>query len=350
MTSDPAFPDGFERRLVDALQPVRYSVVANALYALMRTGVHADLLRSPATVEDLAAGNGLDARRLDGLLIYLRNEGYVARRSGGRFALTPAGRELEDFEPWYTLLVGGYAQTFAQLSETLREGAHFAGRDSAEVGRGSCGISRYDAIPLVRALLSDARVRPDRLIDLGCGNGDFLLALLAEFPAAAGIGVDPDAGNTTAAVQLAEAAGMSARTDFVTATGTEYMAGFDEPDHGGDCYVASFVLQEILQQDGEEALVVMLKTLFERAPGARLAVVEVDHRPEDSAVMQHGLANAYYNPYYLIHRVTEQRLETKEFWQDLFRRAGVRTASWRTADPAVDSTGLAFGCLLEADR
>jgi len=51
--------------------------------------------------------------------------------------------------------------------------------------------------------------------------------------------------------------------------------------------------------------------------------------------MAHPLALAYYNPYYLIHKVTEQRLEKVAFWEALFDEAGVRVCAMdrpRSAD------------------
>jgi 2-ketoarginine methyltransferase len=56
---------------------------------------------------------------------------------------------------------------------------------------------------------------------------------------------------------------------------------------------------------------------------------------------------AYYNPYYLIHQITEQRLETSQFWADLFRRAGLECLTMAHPDDRVDSTRLELGYLLK---
>jgi release factor glutamine methyltransferase len=62
--------------------------------------------------------------------------------------------------------------------------------------------------------------RPDRhrqycILDLGTGSGCLLLALLAEFPNAAGIGVDVAPGAAAAARRNAEALGLAGRAHFV---------------------------------------------------------------------------------------------------------------------------------------
>jgi 2-ketoarginine methyltransferase len=344
----------FEHRLIGALQPIRYGFLAGALCVFLRDGLAASLAAGPVPVTELATRHDMDPVRLDGLLRYLANEGYVALEAG-RCRLTRTGAEIREFEPWYRLLVGGYAGTVTQIGAALRTGAGFASRDGTEVGIGSCGISEYDAIPLVLDLLDDAGVKPGRLVDIGCGDGRFLMSLLARCaPEVTGVGVDPVPGSIELARAEAARRGLADRLTFQVGTGTSFAAGAraaaGAPGGDGrpDCYVASFVLQEILAQDGVEELVGMVRQLLRRAPEAVLAVVEVDHRPADPAVMRHGLGLAYYNPYYLMHRLTEQRLELRSFWERLFAEAGLRCLATRTADPAVDSTGLEIGYLLAA--
>ncbi|WZB72469.1 hypothetical protein WJ968_14835 [Achromobacter xylosoxidans] len=63
--------------------------------------------------------------------------------------------------------------------------------------------------------------------------------------------------------------------------------------------------------------------------------------------MEHGLAKAYYNPYYLIHEFTEQRLMTDAWWQSLYEEAGLKIVNHDYPDEAVDSTRLEIGYLLK---
>jgi release factor glutamine methyltransferase len=69
-------------------------------------------------------------------------------------------------------------------------------------------------VEAVLARLSD-RGREYRILDLGTGSGCLLLALLAELPAASGIGVDCAPGAAMAARDNAEQLGLAARADFV---------------------------------------------------------------------------------------------------------------------------------------
>src|SRR5205807_3337463 len=139
---------------------------------------------------DVAADLGLDDERLEDFLVYLENEGYVVREGG--WSLSAKGAGLPRFQPWYELLVGGYATTFAQLGEVLQKGAAFATRDTTRVGAGSCGISAYDALPLTERLLDCADREVATVIDAGCGDAAFLIELLLRRPELNGIGLEPN--------------------------------------------------------------------------------------------------------------------------------------------------------------
>jgi release factor glutamine methyltransferase len=72
------------------------------------------------------------------------------------------------------------------------------------------------------------RERPYRLLDLGTGTGCLLLALLSEFPAANGIGVDRAYGAAAAARRNAERLGFAARSGFTVGDwATALDGGFD---------------------------------------------------------------------------------------------------------------------------
>ena len=333
----------FQHRLVDAIQPIRHFFVAQALFHALDLGVFAALNeRTGIGTTALAAKLDLDADRLAGLLLFLRNEGYVADDDGWR--LSARGDQLTIFAPWYEMLVGGYAPTMRQLGDVLRPGAPWASRDTTRVGAGSCGIGRYDAVPVVQALLEpDAEVMT--LIDLGCGDGRFLMDVLLSRPRICGVGIEPNEG----AVRLGEAVrtqlGLDGRLELRHGVAAS-ASGISLPDGGrGSCFMTAFVLQEMLAQEGEEAVVDLLRAVFARHPEARWLVVEMDYRP-DAPVMAHGLALGFYNPYFLIHAVTEQRLESREWWSALFARAGLSVVAEVDTDPRVDTTGLQFGMLL----
>jgi 2-ketoarginine methyltransferase len=327
--------ENFEARLIDALQPIRGFALAQGIYHFFVTGLFDRMSLGPRRVEDLADGLEMDRQRLFGFLVFLANEELVVLHDDVA-CLTDRSRDLGEFRPWYELLVGGYAETFQQITKTLR-GNGYGTRDGVLVGIGSCGISRYDALPLVRSLLADMPSQPSTIVDLGCGDGRFLTELVRDYPGISAVGVDPFAPADRDDGSLA----------FRQALAIDYVRDAARPVAGPDghpLFIAAFLLQELLEQDGRSAVVELVNRIVRDR--AYLVVVEVDHRPTDHTVMRHGLGLAYYNPYYLLHVLTEQKLEGTEFWLDLFDDAGAVVVSRRSVDPRVDSTGLEFGCLL----
>jgi 2-ketoarginine methyltransferase len=339
--------DGFEGRLIAALQPIRHMALGIAIHHLFDTGLFDALAEAASSAAALAACRAFDPVKLEALLKYLRNEGIVTER-GGVYRLSAEGRALAEFRGWYTMFVGGYAESFLQLGDRLRAGAGPATRNAAQVGIGSCAISHYDAIPLTRRLMSRAGTAGRRLLDLGCGNARYLVEFCAAVPEIEALGVEPDPAGYAAARDHVRAAGLDHRIRLACASATEFMAGTDpfEPDF----LVLGFVLHEILGQSGVAGVEDFIQRTIRRFPDVHLIVIEVDDRIDRPASMGHGLALAYYNPYYLLHPFTQQRLESVQFWRELFGRVGLTILDEASVDPRVDSTELEVGFLLRRAR
>ncbi|MEU3019748.1 2-ketoarginine methyltransferase [Nocardiopsis sp. NPDC007018] len=337
---------GLEIRLVEALQPVRYFVLAQVLHQFMDSGIQEKLTAGPRTAEQLSVSLSLQPRRLEGVLHYLANEGYLSENDGV-FSLEEKAKETAVFSSWYKLLVGGYTQTFEQLGQTLREGAGFATRSGLDVGVGSCGISQYDAYPVIVDLIEEVRDRFASVVDLGCGDGSSLADLMELLPGLPAVGVDPEPASVRAGEELMRRRGLDDRVRLRVA-GAEDAPELDLGS-GPVCLVSAFVLQELLEQRGRDAVVGLVREVFAHRPDAHWIVIEVDNRIDDRTAMAHRLALAYYNPYFLVHYLTEQRLERDRFWHELFTEAGAEVERQRTADPRVDSTGFLLGYRLRAD-
>ncbi|PWV51072.1 2-ketoarginine methyltransferase [Nocardiopsis sp. L17-MgMaSL7] len=337
---------GLEIRLVEALQPVRYFVLAQVLHQFMETGLHKELNAGPRTVGELSESLSLQSRRLEGVLHYLANEGYLSENDGV-FSLEEKARETAVFSSWYKLLVGGYSQTFEQLGRTLQQGAGFASRSGLDVGVGSCGISQYDAYPVIVGLLQDIRDDVESVVDLGCGDGSSLADLMELLPGLSAIGVDPEPESVRAGEELMRRRGLADRVRLRVA-GAENAPELDLGP-GPVCFISAFVLQELLEQQGREAVLGLVREVFTHHPDAHWIVIEVDNRIADRAAMAHRLALSYYNPYFLVHYLTEQRLERDAFWHELFAEAGAEVAQQLTADPRVDSTGFLLGYRLRVN-
>jgi 2-ketoarginine methyltransferase len=337
-------PD-FEHRLVSALQPIRHLALAQGLYTLFDSGIWDGLGRDGGQpTATLAEQQGLDPDRLEIYCHYLANEGYLMHHDGG-WQLTTKARELEPFRPWYTLLIGGYTETFAQLGATLRAGAGFATRNGGLVGVGSCGMSNIDVMPMAHRLLGAVPTEQLTVVDLGCGDAAFLIDLVRSRPGLQGIGVEPDETSSRLAAERVEREGLSNRITIHRGRAAD-VVNLALPADETLCFLTAFVLQEMLEQESEDAVESLLDKVMENYPRAHWLVVEVDHQIDNRAAMSHALATAYYNPYFLLHAITEQRLEKREFWDRLFERAGLETVMADHPDDAVDSTHFEMGYLL----
>lgn len=87
-------------------------------------------------------------------------------------------------------------------------------------------IPRADSETLIEAAVAHfGRAGPRRVLDLGTGSGALLLAALAEWPDATGVGVDMSDAALAIARGNAERLGMAGRTDFVK---NDWAAGIGE--------------------------------------------------------------------------------------------------------------------------
>ncbi|MCY1021705.1 methyltransferase domain-containing protein [Pyxidicoccus sp. MSG2] len=344
----PPSPEPTEDRIIDAIQPIRAHVLAVGIYHLFDTGLYATLESGDgATTEALAGAHGMDAVRLAAFLKYLRNEG-ILREDAGHFRLTAKARELHAFRGWYTMFIGGYAGTFMQLGEALKVGASPASRDGKKVGVGANEISTTDTIPLASAMARRHLGTVRHVLDLGCGSGQYLVELCKSFPEARGWGVEPSRGGCDVAEENLRKHGLRERVQITCAPAQEFVK--TPVSFPADFGVVAFVLQEILGQGGDAAVEQFLRDAFERFPDMHLLALEVDYRLDDATLMHHGLGLAFYNPYYLLHPFTSQRLEPNAFWESLFARCGLEVVVKQPIDRRVDSTGLVVGFLLRRAR
>jgi release factor glutamine methyltransferase len=145
---------------------------------------------------------------------------------------------------------------------------------------------------------------PLRFLDLGTGTGCILLALLSEFPAATGFGVDLAPGAAATARRNAAALGLAERAHFVVGDWGTAVAGRFDVITSNPPYIAAGALADLPREvalydpclaldggpDGLEAyrsLVVDLSRLLE--PGAVLAVeVGFGQAPTVAAMLRAG--------------------------------------------------------------
>jgi len=326
------------------LLPIRYFVVAQAIFHFLDSGIQNELLvKGKTKVSDLSQKLNLRYIKLLGFLKYLNNEDYVNLSEENEVELTDKSYDLQTFKPWYDLLIGGYSETFNQISSVLKSEIEYTKRNSFYVGKGSCGISQHDALPMSLDLISKIPNKINYLIDIGCGDGSFLIDICLEKPDLNGIGIDTETRSIELGKKIAKEKKVSDRVTFTKRKANEIP---NLSNLGNLCFITAFVLQEILEQSGREEILRFMKNIFKKHPSSSWIVIEVDNKFDEKNLFKEELALAYYNPYYLIHELTEQKLEKVNFWKELFTEAGLRILNSNTTDSVYDSLSLKVGFLL----
>jgi 2-ketoarginine methyltransferase len=337
----------FELGLVESIQPIRHFVLASSIHHLFSSGIYDFLSSKKSSISSISDKLSLDKARTYGFLMYLVNENILIK-DGDLFELSEKGVGLAQFRAWYTMLIGGYGATFLEIGDKLKQGSGIAGREIVSVGVGSCGISHYDAFPLTKQLIQKMDISPETICDMGCGNGMYLVEFCNYFAGIKTIGIEPNEESCVVAREYISSKNMSDRVEIVCADAAEWV---QKPSkHKPDMFILGFVLHEIMGQRGRSEVVKFLTTIRENCPDSHIVVIEVDDQIATPSVMQHALAKAYYNPYYLLHYFTNQKLLTPSEWESIFRDSGYAVKAKDTTSHNVDSTGLELGYLLAPAR
>lgn len=254
-----------EATVWDAL---RGALVTRALGVVADLGVADALADGPRPVADVAREVGANPDSLHRILRALASDGIFEEHEPGVFGNTSASELLRDGS-WsaFAHLFGGVFHTAARDLEPVTGKATFPDR----FGTGFwdwLGDQPGERASFDRAMGGSKEVRVDQLaglewrdgetvVDVGGGNGAFLLQLLARLPALRGIVFD-----------LPE----TVRDDEALGERIEFVEGsFFDSVPAGDAYV----LGRILHDWDDERAAAILRTIRESAPdGARLFLFE----------------------------------------------------------------------------
>lgn len=254
---------------------------SKAVFTALELGFFESLEEEPHTVGELAAALGLQQRPTRALLVALTGLDLV-RRAGERYTNSPeASRYLVAGRPEY---MGGFADHqnshfahFDKLADAVRENASLNQRvlkqgyrdQGAAAGEGREGTAR-----LIQAMRVSSRLQADKLaeaaplegvahiLDLGCGSGDYSIALARRNPGLAVTSLDYPAVIDLVRANVAEA-GVG---DRVTPHPTDIMDG-PWPES------ATVMLSHVLDGYGPERAEHLIKRVYDHLPeGGRLLV------------------------------------------------------------------------------
>ncbi|MFN8618192.1 MAG: methyltransferase [Dehalococcoidia bacterium] len=294
-----------------------------ALYVAVKLGIPDLLADAPCSSTLLASTTGVHPGALHRLLRFLAAEGYVALTEDGRFALTAQG------EPLTTRSKSGMAEyvlstatrgweVWSHLPHSVETGQPafervFGRSYFAEQRENGESLSRFDAAlapsaaetgKALGAILQPARC----IVDLGCGSGEVLYALLRTWPAARGLAFDAPAVLELARLR-AERAKVHERVEFVPG---DFLAHVPP---GGDLYILSLVIHD---WENADCLRLLRNCHAAMAPGARLVIIEqlMPEDPRESPRVAHADLGML--------AMTGGRERTLAEYRSLLERAGLR--------------------------
>ncbi len=338
--------DEFLGGLEKSLGYVRGFVASKLVFELLQEGLFELLNNSNGGigVEEVAREKKYDPELLEAVFEYLVVEDILKKEDNNptvKYSTTSYGKNLEKYKGWFNLLIGGYGPVFSDMGKMLREGRASVSRTGKHVGIGSCQISYYDSIPLTKRLIEKTKPDAKRFVDFGCGNALYLCTFCEEMDGIQAVGIEPDRESYEAGLQLVAEKGLGDRVSLVNCDALSY-----EFEDTPDFVLFGFVLHEVYAQIGEKELIRFIGDMGKKFSDSNLLVIEVDYDIDNHSVMKTPMGIGYYNPYYLLHPFTNQKLLPKEKWEEIFSRAGFSIVEKEIVDPAVDPTGLEIGYVL----
>lgn len=208
---------GDVRARVTAIRDAQAAVRVAAVAAGLRTGVLDHLRSGPDSVAGVAADRAWsDEVLVEGLLQVLGTLGLVRTRHG-TWELTRRGSAvLEDdvARATYEGFGGYHVGLYADIEHQLRGGS--PRRDVAEQGSVIARLARALDPFVTDALTRElTRLRPRRVLDVGCGSGSHLAHMLTVAPEATAVGIETDHGAATIARMGLTDRGLASRATVV---------------------------------------------------------------------------------------------------------------------------------------
>lgn len=263
--------------------------------------------------ETIADRDPVEADLLTASLRYLGDRGLV-RYAEGVHSLTDLGVEVCRDKGYLVWLVGGYGEPLRRLDAFLGLGMKYGRefvRDGRWVADGAAMLGRKDVVPHAMDLLGKAEFT--NVLDLGCGNARFLLALADRF-GSAGLGVDISPEACAVAEKAVAAAGLTGKVRIARGDAGDLKSIPDLEQI--DLVVTFFLLHEILAS-GRDRLVGYLSELAGRLPaGAHLLIAEVEP-PVRPAGPQRFTPEFTY-----VHALMRQILLSEPDWHDVLAESG----------------------------
>jgi 2-ketoarginine methyltransferase len=322
-----------KKRHAQGLVPLRGHVATRCFWTLLQTGLWDEVAaKGRIDIEDFARRHNLNAQTLHAVCKYLDGIGWVGLQGS---LLEPAGivgTLLQEPRGLYEL---GYAyEPVMNALDGLLSGKAVFGKDVQRrtdwVGIGSGRLCQQLPYPVLGDLV--ARYGGKRVIDLGCGDGAFMIWMLRHIPGLRVTGLDLDAPTADLARRRIAEENLAGRATVLRGDMFDLLGGERSP--GGlpdlsqvDTITVCDTFHEYLWE-GEDPIVDFLKGLKSRRPGITIVMGDFCVQDEDW-LRKHPIASL---EHHLWHDLTRQRLISETQWRRVFDRAGMQVVDSRVFD------------------
>ena len=267
--------------------------------------------------------NALVAEKLVPLAEYLTWHGFLTKSNRNYspttlgLALIPQWPSAMLYYSYYPLLTELYPLSKGEklygVMEDVYRNMYFDSKASGQIG------IRTNIFKQSVDYLLDKKI--NKLLDLGCGDGTFLLYVAQQIPSLTVIGLDQSRVALDLAEQKFNAIGYSSRVSLIEANLMTPKSIISSADLVNlDIATIFFILHE-LAYEGTDIVVKFLQHFGEAFPDTKLAVTE-QYRlstPDINSYLELG-----YSEFLTLHDISNQRLLYRTEWLDIFEQANYK--------------------------
>lgn len=291
---------------------LRGSFSTPTIAALAELGLIERMLAGPFRVEDFPMA--VDKRVLSSVFLYLHSLNLLKRMPEGGYGLTDEGRTALKRNGAFLLLFSyrGYFENLAGLLTADAEAT--VDRRRNVLGSGSLHSKKF--FPAVWEMFRGAR--PSALIDVGCGDGQFLTDACTAWPGVsiAAVDLSPIAVETT--LKRLETFGRNDVVGVVKsgANVADWIANVPEALKAGSPLVVSmwFVVHEFSGRD-PKTVVRFFHEVWSALPKADIILGEINALPPELLAEHHE--SSIMPELLLFHDLSGQGVLTWESWADV---------------------------------
>lgn len=304
--------------------------VSRILGSLIEVGV-IDEIKSNKSIDIVrfAKNRNYDEQTLKTVCDYLAEVG-IFTKTRRIYGLTKHGERICSVSRGAFTLLYAYMPAFEALPELIRKKQAYGldvKRLGIFVGKGSNELAQLLPFPFAKDMLG--RHSLAKILDIGCGAGEFLLHFCkkTEF---SGCGMDIDYDSIALASSSAKEMGLGENVSFIQG---DLLALNDlKTKEAYDVITLMFVIHEFLK-DGEEPVIKILKGIKSKFPTSYLFIAEVYKMPVSLLIKKKTTVAEHH----LFHRLSNQGLATLKRWRSIFEESGYEMVEERRLDKAAQT-------------